>query len=294
MSCRSGWEEIARQLEAGSRTAPGQADGALRCNHAGCTQLVLRDKGVCLAGHAQDSAAPAAEAGYPVEIEALLCLGDEGKAAGLLSSWAEEELSDLRVALRRAESGERSYGRMVRSMAAMYEALLNAGVPLDTDPRGQVAGAFLRRQVLPPQEFAQVGKLRVCHCYKDGDPLGWHYQVRDPEVAGDDPLDGWIDFDIRALMRDMGVEPASEVYPDRARHRAVLEQARVSRKLQGLIRRTGWRGRNSWADAPLAADPPAPPQDKPPADPPAEYDGEEVSDEEWDELWAEEEATENQ
>lgn len=176
-------------------------------------------------------------------LEALQCLTRE---------WVKEGTLPMPI------DGERFAPEyVVRNAAALYEELVDAGLPLTDDPRWQVAQAFIHQQVLPPQLFTRVGgDLPVHYCYKKGDALGWLYQVRDPQVAGDDPLEGWLIFDIRDLMRARNDMPANENFPNRERHRQILEREQAAGTLREWLAANSRRGRLMRQDAPLRADPP--------------------------------------
>jgi len=76
MSCKDFWkEQLAGPLAPVARIAPGQVDGGLRCDHAGCTCLVNLATGKCVVGHTQaarDQRVTAAQVAA-----ALRCLANE-------------------------------------------------------------------------------------------------------------------------------------------------------------------------------------------------------------------------
>lgn len=182
------------------------------------------------------------------------------EALATLQALAAEWIAEGTLPADAGEGGTRYAAQYAaRNAAALYDTLEAGALPLDNDPRWQAAQAFIRDQVLPPQLFTQVGDLAVHHLYREGEPLGWHYQVRDPAVAGDDPLEGWIDFDIRDLLRDRNDMPANEDVPNRERHRRVLEQAQADGTLPEWIATRGRRGRTLAENAPLRAELAAPP-----------------------------------
>jgi len=130
MSCADFWrQELAARLQGATFIAPGQVDGATRCNREGCGELVRRDTQCCLRGHHQSGGADVLGRAAP-EFQALDCV------VRTLPS-PIRALASMR-ALMQGDVGENWPARMEQALAAL------AGEPdLDSDPRIQAARAFV-------------------------------------------------------------------------------------------------------------------------------------------------------
>jgi len=169
MSCKGNWEETANDLEAAARTAPGQVDGALRCNHEGCDKLVLRNKGVCLAGHAQEGPeatyeVPVTRVGYGYKtIEVRARSAEEAQAR----AWevAGEEAYSEKVAeyltpdgARRLDGEEPAAGAPFA--AELGDALLCLVDGLEEGPRGPLLGAEQDSRILEARAILDMPARR--------------------------------------------------------------------------------------------------------------------------------------
>jgi len=131
MSCSEFWkQELAGRLQGATFIAPGQVDGAVRCNREGCSELVRRDTQCCLRGHSQ--AGGDAGRGVQTEFQALGCV------IGTLPPIVQA-LAPLRQVLADQEEPAADWPvRMEQALAVV------AGEPLlDGDPRVQAARAFV-------------------------------------------------------------------------------------------------------------------------------------------------------
>jgi len=157
MSCKSNWEATANELEAAAKVSAGQVDGALRCNHGGCDQLVLRDRGVCLAGHSQEGK----PAGAPLWSElttALMCMVEDYQQQGLLAG-DEVALS----AARQLTTAPEIAASVVQARAELacewlverLDELRALGVELPDDPRERAARALLAAPAVLALEWGE-------------------------------------------------------------------------------------------------------------------------------------------
>jgi len=169
MSCKSEWENTANELEAAAKVGKGQADGALRCNHAGCDKMVLRDKGVCLAGHAQDGAA-----GEPLAAklgDALLCLAEQIEWDGpepALVAEQDARIQEAQAILRQPQQRGR---HAEKAVALLVDAIGGLNVPAwNDDPRMRTARAFLAEQPAPAAGLAGSSVLDTYIAGKSAKP----------------------------------------------------------------------------------------------------------------------------
>jgi len=158
MSCKDSWEkEMAGRLQNASRIAAGQVDGGQRCTRPGCDALVNRATGLCVKGHRQDVTA----AGYPRELDALLCVAEELQAQGRLSEEDEGTVAVVQDFRSMAQDGDAGTGDDVAEQgSASVLDLLNlvermeheldpaASAALHDDARTRAGRDFLQAAVL--------------------------------------------------------------------------------------------------------------------------------------------------
>jgi len=173
MSCKDFWEkELAGRLAGPSRVAPGQVDGGQRCTRPGCDALVNRAAGRCVKGHSQG----VTEAGYPQELDALLCLAGELRDRGLLSAVDEGRVVAIQDFSRTAqEQAAGDAGQVAQEGAEAVVALVNLveraefalspeeSATLHDDPRVRAGRSFVHAAALESLRQA-LGPL--------GDPEG--------------------------------------------------------------------------------------------------------------------------
>jgi len=167
MSCKEYWAaQIAGPLAGESRVAPGQVDGAQRCDHAGCDALVNRASNRCVKGHTQG--AP------PTELDGLLCLWDEIAARGGLPEEEDagtlEMIHGLRDEAREQAEPDATYQQAqadaVCDLLDMVDRLRDTLEPESYavvlgDPRVQAARLWGQRQTqIEQKERVRAGRER--------------------------------------------------------------------------------------------------------------------------------------
>jgi len=258
MSCKGNWEQIAAEMESAAKVAPGQVDGALRCNHAGCDKLVLRNKGVCLAGHTQEGAAAPVAESFAGELgDALLCLVREVGEKRLFTDGEEDpRMQEARSILEILGCREAAPQAVDLILEVMHD---RAEGEWEDDPRLRAARAYIAERQRSAggspkvQWHGQELSLRW-ETYQEGD--------RPALMLVDDS--GEVRLTATTNMPDVMLQDGFVIIKDYGENTgivAALEQA-------GIVQATGQRipaGRTTVAICQLLVTPPPAPLEPQPA-----------------------------
>jgi len=166
MSCKDFWaKEVASRLAASARIAPGQVDGAQRCDHAGCTELVNRALQRCVKGHVQGG--DQKQARYPAELRGLLCLLEEVVAQKPMPlSQAALDAVLFVDGDGYPYDGAEAYQRGCAHIEKVMAVIRAQGEGWQDDPRMQAAQMALASKPGPPRSRVAHDVLVLLDCDK--------------------------------------------------------------------------------------------------------------------------------